>query len=211
MEVRREVQPIIAKNKARARTTQAYAELAAMQGAAEGNNLQVRDVTEYLEDMREYDVPYHVRFAIDCDIRCGYWYNVKCQDGVTTMEWRSDLLQRAEPRVCAWDIECTKLPLQFPNAEYDQVSAWSAAAFGQEQQPLAAKQLGVTAFGQEQQLLVRSFINSSTWDARQLGSLGQQKEMISCPAHDPCMYGLMADSVVLTECEVHDRLFYWTI
>ncbi len=38
------------------------------------------------------------------------------------MEWRSDLLQRAEPRVCAWDIECTKLPLQFPNPEYDQVS-----------------------------------------------------------------------------------------
>ena len=24
-------------------------------------------------------------------------------------------------RVCAWDIETTKLPLQFPNAEYDQV------------------------------------------------------------------------------------------
>ena len=34
---------------------------------------------------------------------------------------RADLLQRAEPRICAWDIETTKLPLQFPNAEYDQV------------------------------------------------------------------------------------------
>lgn len=32
-----------------------------------------------------------------------------------------DLLQRAEPRICAFDIETTKLPLQFPNAEYDQV------------------------------------------------------------------------------------------
>ena len=41
------------------------------------------------------------------------------------MEWRADLLQRAEPRVCAWDIECTKLPLQFPNAEYDQVGSLS--------------------------------------------------------------------------------------
>lgn len=43
------------------------------------------------------------------------------QDGFTTLERRADLLQRAEPRICAWDIETTKLPLQFPNAEYDQV------------------------------------------------------------------------------------------
>lgn len=38
-----------------------------------------------------------------------------------TLEHRPDLLQRAEPRICAFDIETTKLPLQFPNAEYDQV------------------------------------------------------------------------------------------
>ena len=38
------------------------------------------------------------------------------------MERRADLLKRAEPRICAFDIETTKLPLQFPNAEYDQVS-----------------------------------------------------------------------------------------
>lgn len=38
-----------------------------------------------------------------------------------SLEARPDLLQRAEPRICAFDIETTKLPLQFPNAEYDQV------------------------------------------------------------------------------------------
>lgn len=38
-----------------------------------------------------------------------------------SLEPRPDLLQRAEPRICAFDIETTKLPLQFPNAEYDQV------------------------------------------------------------------------------------------
>ena len=38
-----------------------------------------------------------------------------------TLEHRPDLLQRAEPLICAFDIETTKLPLQFPNAEYDQV------------------------------------------------------------------------------------------
>lgn len=40
---------------------------------------------------------------------------------MTRLTRRADLLQRAEPRICAWDIETTKLPLQFPNAEYDQV------------------------------------------------------------------------------------------
>lgn len=37
------------------------------------------------------------------------------------MERREDLLRWAEPRICAFDIETTKLPLQFPNVEYDQV------------------------------------------------------------------------------------------
>jgi DNA polymerase epsilon subunit 1 len=43
------------------------------------------------------------------------------QGGKVSLEPRPDLLQRAEPRICAFDIETTKLPLQFPNAEYDQV------------------------------------------------------------------------------------------
>lgn len=43
------------------------------------------------------------------------------QQGKMALEPRSDLVQRAEARVCAFDIETTKLPLQFPNAEHDQV------------------------------------------------------------------------------------------
>jgi hypothetical protein len=46
---------------------------------------------------------------------------LRAQGGKVTLERRVDLLQRAEPRICAFDIETTKLPLQFPNAEYDQV------------------------------------------------------------------------------------------
>lgn len=46
---------------------------------------------------------------------------VPLQSGKTSLERREDLLQRAEPRICAFDIETTKLPLQFPNAEHDQV------------------------------------------------------------------------------------------
>ncbi|KAG2442618.1 hypothetical protein HXX76_002703 [Chlamydomonas incerta] len=80
-----------------------------------------QDIREAFLEMREYDVPYHIRFAIDTDVRVGHWYTVRCHEGVTSLDRRHDLLQRAEPRICAFDIETTKLPLQFPNAEYDQV------------------------------------------------------------------------------------------
>ncbi|PWA40336.1 DNA polymerase epsilon catalytic subunit [Artemisia annua] len=78
-------------------------------------------IPDYIVDLREYDVPYHVRFAIDNDIRCGLWYDVNVSSGVVTFERRHDLLQRAEVHVCAFDIETTKLPLKFPDAEYDLV------------------------------------------------------------------------------------------
>ncbi|TYH16062.1 hypothetical protein ES288_A05G088900v1 [Gossypium darwinii] len=73
------------------------------------------DLLDLLVDLREYDVPYHVRFAID---------NV-------TLEKRTDLLQRAEVRVCAFDIETTKLPLKFPDAEYDSIMMISYMVDGQ--------------------------------------------------------------------------------
>ncbi len=37
------------------------------------------------------------------------------------MKHREDMLVRAEPRVLAFDIETTKLPLKFPNPEIDKV------------------------------------------------------------------------------------------
>ena len=48
-------------------------------------------------------------------------FMVRMHEGKICLEHRSDLIQRAEPRICAFDIETTKLPLQFPNAEHDQV------------------------------------------------------------------------------------------
>ena len=51
------------------------------------------------------------------------WKVAVLQSGKVALERRADLLQRAEPRICAFDIETTKLPLQFPNSEHDQVRA----------------------------------------------------------------------------------------
>ena len=80
------------------------------------------DALTAILDVREHDVPYHVRFAIDAGVRCGHWYTVSARGGDVSLARRPDLERRAEPVVCAFDIETTKLPLQFPNAEYDQVS-----------------------------------------------------------------------------------------
>lgn len=55
------------------------------------------------------------------DVRCGQWYDICVSSAGILLERRSDLLQRAEVHVCAFDIETTKLPLKFPDAEYDQV------------------------------------------------------------------------------------------
>lgn len=36
----------------------------------------IQEALESVVDLREADVPYHVRFCIDRDIRCGQWYTV---------------------------------------------------------------------------------------------------------------------------------------
>ena len=119
-----------------------------------------QDYINYIIDLREYDVPYHVRFAIDngehytckffifshadlsltlwyskikmfADVRCGQWYNVSVSGSDVLLQRREDLLQRAEVHVCAFDIETTKLPLKFPDAEYDTVMMISYMIDGQ--------------------------------------------------------------------------------
>jgi DNA polymerase elongation subunit (family B) len=47
------------------------------------------------------------------------------------LQRREDLLQRAEVHVCAFDIETTKLPLKFPDAEYDTIMMISYMIDGQ--------------------------------------------------------------------------------
>ncbi|KAI3992351.1 hypothetical protein MKX01_030072 [Papaver californicum] len=97
----------------------------------EKEDLALVNFIDCIVDLREYDVPYHVRFAIDKDIRCGQWHDVSVSSAGVILERRTDLLQRAEVHVCAFDIETTKLPLKFPDAEYDQVMMISYMVDGQ--------------------------------------------------------------------------------
>jgi DNA polymerase epsilon subunit 1 len=68
-------------------------------------------------------VDFYVLCPVSAGVRAGHWFTVKVQDGITTLHHRPDLLQRAEPVICAFDIETTKLPLRFPNSAHDQVGA----------------------------------------------------------------------------------------
>ncbi|KAL2240087.1 UNVERIFIED_CONTAM: DNA polymerase epsilon catalytic subunit A, partial [Sesamum indicum] len=64
-------------------------------------------------------------------VRCGQWYDVSVSSAGIAVERRTDLLQRAEVHVCAFDIETTKLPLKFPDAEYDSIMMISYMVDGQ--------------------------------------------------------------------------------
>ncbi|KAJ3105734.1 DNA polymerase epsilon catalytic subunit, partial [Phlyctochytrium bullatum] len=74
-----------------------------------------------IEDVREYDVIYYTRLAIDQDVRVGYWYEVSESKGRTDLTIRKDRVKRADPVVFAFDIETTKMPLKFPVKAYDKI------------------------------------------------------------------------------------------
>ncbi|KAI7734033.1 hypothetical protein M8C21_026550 [Ambrosia artemisiifolia] len=117
MQVKRDLMHVVERNKEKSDAAEAYESIY----AAGKRKEQIQDFMDCITDLREYDVPYHVRFAIDNDIRSGLWYDVHVSSDGVTLERRHDLLQRAEVHVCAFDIETTKLPLKFPDAEYDLV------------------------------------------------------------------------------------------
>jgi len=91
------------------------------------------DPLSCLIDMREYDVSYTMRVSIDLDIRVGAWYLVTPEYGQSTckIEWQKEMLELCEPRVLAFDIECEKPPLKFPNAENDRIFMISYMVSGQ--------------------------------------------------------------------------------
>ncbi|KAI5066379.1 hypothetical protein GOP47_0019003 [Adiantum capillus-veneris] len=120
-QVKSDLMPVVERNQAKLEAAEAYESFLYSTSDHKNNQTKAQDYLDFLIDIREYDVPYHVRFAIDNDVRCGQWYTVEVESSNIKLERRSDLLQRAEVRVCAFDIETTKLPLKFPDASYDMV------------------------------------------------------------------------------------------
>ncbi|KAG0248938.1 DNA polymerase epsilon catalytic subunit [Mortierella polycephala] len=89
------------------------------------------DGLDHIVDIREYDIPYTIRVAIDKDIRIGLWYNVRVTPTDVEIKRQFDRVARADPVVLAFDIETTKLPLKFPDAAIDSVMMISYMIDGQ--------------------------------------------------------------------------------
>ncbi|CAG4957344.1 unnamed protein product [Colias eurytheme] len=135
MKVRREILTAVNKNKEREKKDAIYAEMltnALTSAAAIEHAKKTTDHMENILDIREHDVPYHVRVSIDMKIFCGTWYTVKSRGTETPIfTKREDLLERPDPIVLAFDIETTKLPLKFPDSQTDQIMMISYMIDGQ--------------------------------------------------------------------------------
>ncbi|PSN62480.1 DUF1744-domain-containing protein [Corynespora cassiicola Philippines] len=138
--VRKEIGPIVEKNKKNFNAIDTYAEVASANAGFdlfddefqyEKRPTATIDASDFIVDIREYDVPYHVRVAIDKDIRIGKWYTVEAKHGVISITCIEDRLKMAEPVVMAYDIETTKLPLKFPDPVIDQIMMISYMIDGQ--------------------------------------------------------------------------------
>uniref|UniRef100_A0A336MSN0 DNA polymerase epsilon catalytic subunit n=1 Tax=Culicoides sonorensis TaxID=179676 RepID=A0A336MSN0_CULSO len=137
IKVRRELLAAVKRNKERAQTNTNYIQMLS-NSLANASNVAKLDTGEnpldLILDIREHDVPHHVRVSIDLKIFSGLWYDVRCKPEMTEIPMikpRPDILDRPEPIVLAYDIETTKLPLKFPDVQTDQVMMISYMIDGQ--------------------------------------------------------------------------------
>ena len=146
--VRRDIMPLALANAAKLDAVDAYAEViqatsnasvsieletewnaaAEMGGSGRGGSSDPRDG---IIDIREYDVPYYLRVAIDNEMRVGLWYAVSFTAGQPAFKLIAERVKRADPVVMAYDIETTKAPLKFPDQAIDQVMMISYMVDGQ--------------------------------------------------------------------------------
>jgi DNA polymerase epsilon subunit 1 len=141
--VRRDIMPLALANAAKRSAIDAYAEVV---NATESSHMDVdsawgaeastsfmrdKDPRDAIIDIREFDVPYYLRVAMDNEIRVGLWYTVTFNTGQPTLQPLTERVKRPDPVVLAYDIETTKAPLKFPDQDIDQVMMISYMVDGQ--------------------------------------------------------------------------------
>ncbi|KAK9473977.1 TCP-1/cpn60 chaperonin family-domain-containing protein [Dipodascopsis tothii] len=126
--VRKELLPLAEHNRKAVSALDIYADVTAAAMELDSDFVEVAraaapdvEVSTSILDLREYDVPYHVRVAIDCGIRIGKWYTAEAVHGDIALREMPERLARPDPVVLAFDIETTKLPLKFPDVLIDRV------------------------------------------------------------------------------------------
>jgi len=95
---------------------------------------------ESIEQLYEFDVDYINRVCIDKKINCGRWFDVERKQMATSADdiWdtqcivtaKEDMLYKPGLRIFAWDIECTKEPLKFPDSAHDRITMISVMVDG---------------------------------------------------------------------------------
>ena len=144
--VRRDIVPLALANSSKRDAVDAYADViratadANMEIEFEEESLDMgggsrlsrdTDPRECIIDVREYDVTYYLRVAMDIDIRVGLWYAVTFTEGKPFFKQLTERVKRADPVVMAYDIETTKAPLKFPDHAIDQIMMISYMVDGQ--------------------------------------------------------------------------------
>jgi DNA polymerase epsilon subunit 1 len=114
---------------------------------AKAADIAKTDPLDFVVGLAEHDVPLHVRACIDRNIRCAKWYRVSIEGSVpgivddtmvttssnsgnAVLELLPHMLNKPELRVFAWDIETSKAPLKFPDANIDPMIMISVMADG---------------------------------------------------------------------------------
>ena len=120
--VRRVLQPAVQKNIELAKERGLHAEdyFSAQSSHSSRKNPDSYGLNNII-DIREHDLPFHLRVNIDLGIRCGLWYTVSAQGGKVKIERIAEKHVRPDPVVLAFDIETSKLPLKFPDAQNDPI------------------------------------------------------------------------------------------
>ncbi|GMM35450.1 DNA polymerase epsilon catalytic subunit [Saccharomycopsis crataegensis] len=123
LDARRFLNPIIQENKKKkdARDVYSAVNINYMEEDYENSShARTVDALEYIDDIKEYDVPFHVRVAIDKNLRVGKWYSVQAESEEIHFE-ELDVVVPPDPVVLAFDIETSKAPLKFPDSAVDQI------------------------------------------------------------------------------------------
>lgn len=81
---------------------------------------RTEDISLQINSIHEYDIPIDVQIANDNGIRAGCWYKIS-YDGKEYSFVKQNKLTIPDLRIFAFDIETTKPPLKFPNADNDKV------------------------------------------------------------------------------------------
>ncbi|AFZ81656.1 DNA polymerase epsilon, catalytic subunit a, putative [Theileria equi strain WA] len=96
----------------------------------EGKKYNTNPSISNIGDIYEYDIKYVNRVCIDLSIRCGTWYDVE-RNGYDVKLRQLSITSVAPLNVLAWDIECYKAPLKFPDMETDEIILISVVFNGQ--------------------------------------------------------------------------------